>query len=86
MEAITKVTLKVAREIVGLKQADAAKILGISKDTLSNYERGKSYPDVPVIRKIEALYGVTYDQIIFLPLDYDKNRKFNLKYEERSET
>lgn len=72
MEAITKVTLKVAREIVGLKQADAAKILGISKDTLSNYERGKSYPDVPVIRKIEALYGVTYDQIIFLPLDYDK--------------
>ena len=72
MEAITKVTLKVAREIAGLKQADAAKLLGISTDTLSNYERGKSYPDVPVIRKIEAVYGVTYDQIIFLPLDYDK--------------
>lgn len=72
MAAITKVTLKVAREIKGLTQAEAATLLGISKDTLSNYERGKSYPDVPVIRKIESVYGVTYDQIIFLPLDYDK--------------
>lgn len=72
MAAITKITLKVAREIKGLTQAEAATLLGISKDTLSNYERGKSYPDVPVIRKIESVYGVTYDQIIFLPLDYDK--------------
>ncbi len=67
-----KVTLKMARELVGMNQAEAAAKLGISKDTLSNYERGKSYPDVPVIRKIEDLYGVTYDHIIFLPLDYDK--------------
>lgn len=72
MAAITKITLKVAREIKGLTQAEAATLLGISKDTLSNYERGKSYPDVPIIRKIEDVYGVTYDQIIFLPLDYDK--------------
>lgn len=72
MAAITKITLKVAREIKGLTQAEAATLLGISKDTLSNYERGKSYPDVPVIRKIESVYGVTYDQIIFLPLDHDK--------------
>lgn len=72
MAAITKITLKVAREIKGLTQAEAAALLGISKDTLSNYERGKSYPDVPIIRKIEDVYGVTYDQIIFLPLDYDK--------------
>ncbi len=53
-------------------QAEAAERLGISVDTLGNYERGKSYPDVPVIRKIENLYGVPYARIIFLPLDYDK--------------
>lgn len=67
-----KVTLKMARELKGLNQADAAVELGISKDTLSNYERGKSYPDVPIIRRIEKLYGISYDHIIFLPLDYDK--------------
>ena len=37
-----------------------------------NYERGKSYPDIPVLRKIEELYGVPYNRLIFLPLDYDK--------------
>ena len=67
-----QVTLKTARELKGLTQTEAAELLNISKDTLSNYERGKSYPDVPLIRKIEKLYGFTYDQIIFLPLDYDK--------------
>lgn len=65
-------TLKQARELAGYTQDEAAKILGISKDTLGNYERGKSYPDVPILRKIEKLYGVPYHRLIFLPLDYDK--------------
>ena len=69
---IAKVSLKNARELKGLRQAEAAKALGISVDTLSNYERGKSYPDIPVLRKIEELYGFPYSQLIFLPLDYDK--------------
>lgn len=63
-------TLKTIREIKGLKQSDAAKMIGISVDTLSNYERGKSYPDIPILRKIEEVYGVPYDRIIFLPLDF----------------
>lgn len=65
-------TLKTARERAGFTQAEAAKALGISTDTLGNYERGKSYPDIPVLKKIESLYSVPYDQIIFLPFDYDK--------------
>ena len=56
-------TLKEARERRGMKQTEAAEKLGISRDTLSNYERGKSYPDVPVIRKIEQLYGIPYENI-----------------------
>ena len=67
-----KLSLKNAREIRGMTQAEAAKLIGISTDTLGNYERGKSYPDIPVVRKIEEIYGVKYSQLIFLPLDYDK--------------
>lgn len=66
-------TLKQARELKGLTQAEAAKEIGVSVDTLSNYERGKSYPDVPVLRKIEDVYGIPYNRLIFLPLDYDKS-------------
>lgn len=65
-----KVTLKVAREIKGLKQSEAAELIGVSTDTLGNYERGKSYPDIPVLRRIEKVYGVSYDKLIFLPLDF----------------
>ena len=67
-----KLTLKSARELIGLTQEEAAKKIGVSSDTLSNYERGKSYPDIPVLRKIEEVYNITYERIIFLPLDYDK--------------
>lgn len=71
-EAKAGFTLKTARERKGLTQENAAKLIGISTDTLGNYERGKSYPDVPVLRKIEEVYGIPYERLIFLPLDYDK--------------
>jgi len=59
------VTLKAARVNKGLTQVEAAKRLGISVDTLGNYERGKYFPDVPEIEKIENLYGVEYKDIFF---------------------
>lgn len=64
-----KYTLKTARERVGLGQAEAAQLMGISVETLSNYERGKTYPDVPIIKKMEHVYDVTYNQLIFLQID-----------------
>ena len=65
-----KATLKQAREIKGYKQSEAASLIGVSTDTLGNYERGKSYPGIPILKKIENVYGITYDRIIFLPLDF----------------
>lgn len=65
------ITLKAARINKGLKQAEAAKKLGISVDTLGKYERGVSFPNVPTIKRIEELYGVPYNDLIFLREDYD---------------
>ena len=61
------ITLKSARVNKNLTQVEAAKKLEISVDTLSNYERGKSYPDVPVIKRMEDLYGIPYSELIFCP-------------------
>ncbi len=66
------ITLKAARINIGLTVEEAAKIIGISKDTLSNYERARTFPDVPTIKKMEDLYGVEYKDIIFLPCEYGK--------------
>ena len=65
-----RMTLKTARELCGMTQDVAAQRIGVSKDTLGNYERGKTYPDVSVLRRIESVYGVSYNQLIFLPLDF----------------
>ena len=83
-EMMSKYTLKTARELNGLKQKDAAKLLGISVDTLRNYERGKSYLDIPILRKIESVYGVPYDRLIFLSLDFGLTEKRTEKPERKS--
>lgn len=62
-------TLKAARINLNLKQEDAAKMLGITQDTLSNWENGKTFPNVPQIKRIEELYGIPYSEIIFLVND-----------------
>lgn len=64
-----KLTLKAARTNAGLSQKAAASKLGVSEETLSNYERYRSYPDVTLLKKIEKLYGVGYNNLIFLPED-----------------
>ena len=66
----TKMTLRMTRELLGYTQEKAAKLIGVSTDTLGNYERGKRSPDIPVLRKIEEVYGIPYDRIIFLPLNF----------------
>jgi len=63
------VTLKVARIIKGYTQTEAANLLSISPKTLLNYEKGKTFPPQPIIVRIENLYGISYDNIIFLPKD-----------------
>lgn len=59
------ITLKAARVNKQMTQIEAAEKLGIAVDTLRQYESGKTFPDVPMIRKIEDLYCVSYNDINF---------------------
>lgn len=61
------ITLKALRINAGLDQKKAAQVLGITPETLSNWERGKSFPTVSQITAIENLYNTTYSEINFLP-------------------
>lgn len=60
-----RMSLRAARVNAGLSQKEASKALEISNKTLCSWENGKTFPDQPMIEKICALYGVTYDMIIF---------------------
>lgn len=61
-----KLTLKAARVNAGLTQVEAAKKIGISDATLLNYEKGRAFPDVRILKRIEDVYGIEYRNLIFL--------------------
>jgi len=62
-----RVTLKAARINAGFTQQEAAERIGVTSDTICNWERAKSFPNALHIRQIEKVYGVPYDNLIFLP-------------------
>lgn len=62
-----KVTLRAARINAGHTQREAAKLIGVTVDTVGNWERGKSFPDALQIKRIESAYNTHYDDLIFLP-------------------
>lgn len=64
-----KITLKAARVNANLTQEEVAKKLKKSKNTIVNYENGKSVPDIETGKAIAALYGCSVDDLIFLPND-----------------
>ena len=41
--------------------------LKAARITMANYEKGASFPDVPIIKKIEKVYGLPYSEINFSP-------------------
>ncbi len=64
-----KITLKAARVNVGLTQEDVAKSVKKSKNTIVSYEKGKSVPDIETGKALADLYGVSVNDLIFLPND-----------------
>lgn len=62
-----KITLKAARVNARLTQVEVAKVIGKTKTTIQNYENGKSIPDVEMAKRLTSLYGVSIDDVIFLP-------------------
>ena len=61
-----QITLKAARANKNYTQQQAAELLGTTKYVVSNWERGISFPDVIMLKKIEDVYGVTYKDLLFL--------------------
>ena len=64
-----KITLKAARVNANLTQDAVAEKLKKSKNTIVSYEKGRSVPDIETGKALAKLYGVSVDDLIFLPRD-----------------
>lgn len=72
-----KISIRAARVNAGYSQKEAADRLGVSNKTLGNWENGITFPPADKIAAICELYGVSYDNLNFLPSDSLKAKKRN---------
>lgn len=56
--------LRKAREVKGLTQLEAGRLLDISNANLSAYELGKREPDYEILLRVAELYGCTTDYLL----------------------
>jgi len=56
--------LKQARVDTELSQEAAAEKVGVSRQTMSNWETGKSYPDIASVIALSDVYGVSLDSLM----------------------
>ena len=53
-----------ARTGAGFSQEQAAEALGVSRQTVSNWETGKTYPDILSVIRMSDLYSVSLDHLL----------------------
>lgn len=58
------VKLKEARLQAGLTQEDVAEEIRVSRQTISNWETEKSFPDIVNVIKLSALYNISLDKLL----------------------
>lgn len=75
-------SLNACRLNAGLTLREAAKVLGISYQTLQKYEKDSSDIPVSLLNRLSELYQVPNDYI-FLGNKYDLIRTINIKRMER---
>ena len=68
--------LRDARNAAKLTQESAAESLGVSRQTVSNWETGKTYPDIVSVIRMSGLYSVSLDCL----LKEEKTVSNNLNY------
>ena len=56
--------IKILRTSHNLSQVQLAEQLNVSKQTVSNWENGKSYPDIHSLLLLSNLFGISLDQLI----------------------
>lgn len=59
-----KEQIRAYRSSLGLSQEELAEAVYVTRQTVSNWETGKSYPDIQSLLRLSALYGVSLDQLI----------------------
>lgn len=67
-----KEKIKSARVMAGLSLREAAKLLGMSHQTIHNYESGKIEPDSNILSQFATAYNVKIDYFFRKDVEFGK--------------
>ncbi|MGF2941159.1 helix-turn-helix domain-containing protein [Enterococcus xiangfangensis] len=56
--------LKARRMELNLTQESVAEALGITRQTISNWENGRSYPDIERMVRLSDIYSLSLDELL----------------------
>lgn len=56
--------IKLCRKQLGMSQADLADAIWVSRNTVSNWERGDTTPDIQSLVLMSALFGLSLDEVV----------------------
>lgn len=56
--------IQTARKDIGLTQEQAAEVLDVSRQTISNWENNKFYPDIISVIRMSEIYDVSLDYLL----------------------
>ena len=56
--------LKDARMRAGMTQEKVAEEIQVTRQTISNWENEKSFPDIVSVIRLSSLYGISLDQLL----------------------
>lgn len=56
--------IRAYRNELGLSQEALAEAIYVTRQTVSNWETGKSYPDIQSLLRLSTLFGISLDQLI----------------------
>lgn len=56
-----RISIKAARVNAGLTQREVAKTLGVSRETIINWEKGKTFPKSNQKKKLSELFNLSED-------------------------
>lgn len=56
--------LKIYRNACSLTQGEVADKLGVTRQAISNWERGQSIPDLEMLQKISLLYNIKLEKLL----------------------
>ncbi|MBQ3257781.1 MAG: helix-turn-helix transcriptional regulator [Oscillospiraceae bacterium] len=56
--------IKLHRAALNLSQEELAEQVYVTRQTLSNWENGKTYPDINSLLRLSGVFGVTLDELV----------------------